>query len=66
MLVTHIPIHPDSIGRNKINIFGHTHDNKQGTLGPKYFCMCAEALNYTPISLEDVKKKAQDQIGETW
>ena len=44
MLFTHIPVHEGSIGKSKANIFGHTHDHKQGLLGPKYFCMCAEAL----------------------
>ena len=65
MLLTHIPIHPNSISRWKANIHGHLHANVV-TLGdsrvpdPRYVSVCMELLDdYTPISLEDLKKRAK-------
>jgi calcineurin-like phosphoesterase family protein len=66
MIFTHIPIHPDSIGKSKANIHGHVHTHEQGGFGPKYFNVACEALNYVPISLEDIKKAVQKQTGEVW
>ena len=66
MMLTHIPIHSYSIGKNHANIHGHTHDKSQGLLGPKYFNICCEALDYTPIALEDLKSRVQKQLGEKW
>lgn len=62
MLLTHIPIHPNSLSRWRINIHGHLHSNVV-TIGDtqvpddRYFSVCMERLDdYTPISLEDIKK----------
>ena len=58
MILSHIPIHSDSRGRFGANIHGHTHSNnvmKDGAKDPFYFCVCVEQINYTPISLEEVK-----------
>lgn len=62
MILSHIPIHPESLGRWGVNIHGHTHANRV-LLGlskipdKRYFCVCMEQLDdYTPISLEEVKK----------
>ena len=54
MILTHIPIHPDSLERFRGNIHGHIHSRKAP--GPKYFNASVEAIDYTPISLEAVKK----------
>lgn len=64
MILSHIPIHPDSIRRWGANVHGHTHDlNVMTGFGTqkdeRYICVCMEQINYTPISLEDVKKKIQ-------
>jgi calcineurin-like phosphoesterase family protein len=70
ILVTHIPVHPGSLGRWGFNIHGHLHDrvvmreitNSEYPSGsaeepdPRYFNVSVERLNYTPISLEEVKK----------
>ncbi len=51
-LLTHIPIHPDSLSRWKANIHGHVHND---TLEDKrYVNISVENINYTPISLEQI------------
>lgn len=55
MILTHIPIHPNSLGRFKANIHGHIHG--QPAFGPQYFNASVEAIDYTPVSLEDIKKR---------
>lgn len=60
MIMTHIPIHSDSMGRFKVNIHGHLHTNQvmlEGKPDPRYFSVCVERIDYTPISLEDIKKR---------
>lgn len=49
LIFSHIPIHPESLGRFKGNIHGHTHG--QHALGGKYIDVCVEAVNYTPVPL---------------
>ena len=59
MLLTHIPVHPDSLGRWTANVHGHLHSNEvmlNGVPDPRYLCISMERFNYTPISLEDVIK----------
>ena len=59
MIFTHIPIHPESLGRFKANVHGHIHATP--SFGPKYINVSVEALDdYTPVSLEDLKKKLSD------
>lgn len=58
MILSHIPIHSESRGKFIANIHGHTHGNnimKDGVKDPFYFCVCVEQINFTPISLEEVK-----------
>ena len=58
--MSHIPIHPDSLGRFTGNIHGHLH-NKRVMLGNKidhrYISACVEHHNYTPISFEELQKQ---------
>lgn len=49
---SHIPIHPDSLGRYKFNVHGHLHSDNIDD--KRYICVSAEQVNYTPISYEDV------------
>lgn len=60
-VLTHIPIHTDSIGRGaKGNIHGHTHERcvmLDGIKDSRYINVCVEQTNYTPISLEELKSK---------
>lgn len=60
-LLSHVPIHPESLSRWKANVHGHTHSNRV-MLGeaadPRYICVCMEQLdNYTPVSLEEINKR---------
>jgi calcineurin-like phosphoesterase family protein len=70
--ITHIPIHPDCLGRFKGNIHGHIHQRKvmevrpkgwEGVVDPRYFCISAEQINYTPIEWNDLRKKFYTQLG---
>ena len=51
-ILSHIPIHPDSIERWKGNIHGHLHGNTMSD--PRYFSVCVEQINYTPIDMEEI------------
>lgn len=54
-LLTHIPIHPQSISRWKGNIHGHLHD--KGLDDWNYMNVSVERLiDYSPISLEEVNQ----------
>jgi calcineurin-like phosphoesterase family protein len=57
MILSHIPVHPDSIKDGWVNVHGHIHNNMSvRALGPKYVNMCVEHWNYTPVALEDLQK----------
>ena len=69
LLLTHIPVHTESLARWGFNVHGHTHaNNVEIDIGvtpgmfiqpdPRYLCVSVEQehMNYTPISLEQVKK----------
>lgn len=52
-ILTHIPIHPQSVERWTANIHGHLHAN---TLPDnKYLNVSVERLNYTPIDFEEIR-----------
>jgi len=64
-ILSHFPIHPDSITkRYKTNVHGHIHYNIvkdiNGVPDGRYFNICVEHINYTPISLEDMRKQIAD------
>jgi calcineurin-like phosphoesterase family protein len=69
--ITHIPIHPDCLGRFRGNIHGHIHQrtvmmldgDKFKVPDPRYFCISAEQINYTPIEWNDLRKKFYAQLG---
>lgn len=66
MLLTHIPIHPDSLYRYSANIHGHLHEKRvmlNGEIDKRYYSVSVEQINYTPISLEDLVKKVNVQQG---
>lgn len=69
MLLTHIPVHPESLARWGVNIHGHLHANRVmvpeceyspcGSQIPdsRYFNVSVEQINYTPISIEEIKQR---------
>lgn len=64
-IMSHIPIHPGSMGRWKLNIHGHLHQNSvgndfyddPGNVGnpdPRYVCVSVEHTGFKPILLSKV------------
>ena len=50
--LSHAPIHPDEL-RGKINLHGHTHSHNIDD--NRYFNCSMENINYTPISLHEIR-----------
>ena len=79
MILSHIPVHSDSLGRFGVNVHGHTHANRvkkargvdaeTGTvlysdeIDPRYHCVCVEQTNFRPILFEDVIKRIEAEGG---
>jgi len=79
MIFSHVPIHPESLGRFGTNIHGHLHANrvmkivgvnrKSGELeygneiDPRYFNVSVECIDFAPISLEEVNKRILSEGG---
>lgn len=70
MILSHIPIHSESLGRFGTNIHGHTHANRVMTgiknfkIDPRYHCVCVEQTDFRPILFEDVIKRIKEEGGE--
>lgn len=72
MILSHIPIHTESLGRFGVNIHGHLHsnrvmkDNGYGgrVIDPRYHCVCVEQTDFRPILFEDVLKRIKEEGGE--
>lgn len=72
MILSHIPLHPESLGRFGVNIHGHLHsnrvmmDNGYGgrVIDPRYHCVCVEQTDFRPILFEDVLKRIKEEGGE--
>jgi calcineurin-like phosphoesterase family protein len=74
MILSHIPIHPESLGRFGVNIHGHLHANRvmvplamSGVLDridTRYHCVCVEQTpDFAPILFEDVIKRIEAEGG---
>lgn len=61
-IMSHVPVHRESIGRFKANVHGHTHTNcvelDDGSIDPHYLSMCVEQphVAYTPVPWYRVKE----------
>ena len=70
-ILSHIPVHPDSLYRFGSNIHGHLHANrvmkineyKQKVIDERYYCACVENTDYRPILLEKVFENIKKQGG---
>lgn len=68
LLLSHIPVHPNSLGRWPVNVHGHLHSNNvtlesTGIPDPRYYCVCMEQLkDYTPVSLETIKLHVKNTL----
>ena len=73
MILSHIPIHSESLGRFGVNIHGHLHANRVMLPGfngkitdivdVRYHCVCVEQTDFAPILFEDVIKRIEAEGG---
>lgn len=75
VIMSHIPIHPESLGRFGVNIHGHLHAHKvmKEEIRPlrmltsstvtvpdrRYVCVSVEQTNWRPITLEEAMSRAE-------
>lgn len=73
MIFSHVPIHPESLGRFGTNIHGHLHANRvkkiksvnvrtgeleySDEIDPRYFNVSVEQIDFAPITLEEVNTR---------
>jgi calcineurin-like phosphoesterase family protein len=76
MILSHIPIHEESLGRFGVNIHGHLHTRRVMTKGwtknsgttkvidVRYHCVCVEQTpDFAPILFEDVIERIKNEGG---
>lgn len=79
LILSHVPVHQDSLARFGCNIHGHLHANRvmkargvdaktgdvlYGTdIDPRYHSVCVEQTDFAPILFEDVLKRIQAEGG---
>jgi len=54
-ILTHVPIHPDSLRRFGINVHGHLHD--QIIHDPRYVNVSVEKTGYAPLPLDEAFRR---------
>ena len=80
MILSHIPVHAESLGRFGVNIHGHLHANrvkrargvnvKTGEVlysddnDVRYHCVCVEQTDFAPILFEDVIRRIEAEGGK--
>lgn len=67
IILSHIPVHEESLGRFGCNVHGHLHANRvmrNDCVDERYYCVSVEHTNFRPILLEEVIKKIKEQGGE--
>ena len=80
MILSHIPVHAESLGRFGVNIHGHLHANRvkkargvDARTGEvlysdendvRYHCVCVEQTDFAPILFEDVMRRITAEGGE--
>ena len=63
LLLSHIPVHPLSLGKAIANVHGHVHANvADDHFGKQYINVSVEVVDYTPVALEDLKKLALKRL----
>lgn len=79
MILSHIPVHADSLGRFGVNIHGHLHAGRVrkargvdavtgevlygSELDLRYHCVCVEQTDFAPILFEDVLERIRAEGG---
>jgi len=73
MILSHIPLHTDSLARFGTNIHGHLHANRvmtrdffsdESEIDTRYHCVCVEQTDFAPILFEDVIKRIKEEGGQ--
>lgn len=71
MILSHVPVHTDSLERFGCNIHGHLHANRvmktdygREVIDPRYFNVSVECIDFAPILFEDVIKRIEEQGGQ--
>lgn len=80
LILSHIPVHQESIARFGCNIHGHLHANRvmksrgidaktgqilySDQIDPRYHNVSVEQIDFAPILFEDVCKKIKEEGGE--
>ena len=74
MILSHIPVHPESLGRFGVNIHGHLHANRVmrdlaacgrlDVVDTRYHCVCVEQTpDFAPILFEDAIARIKAEGG---
>jgi calcineurin-like phosphoesterase family protein len=79
LILSHIPVHPESLARFGCSIHGHLHANRVmkargvdaktgevlygNEIDPRYFNVSVEQIDFAPILFEDVLRRICDQGG---
>jgi calcineurin-like phosphoesterase family protein len=58
-ILSHIPIHPECLKEDWINVSGHLHSNNLSDR--RYINVSVEQINYTPVLLEDILKQRRNE-----
>lgn len=76
LIMSHIPLHEESVKQRWLaNVHGHLHDGRvmmprfemfddglpTSVVNPRYLCVSAEHVNYTPISMDEVYTRIRAQ-----
>lgn len=75
-MLSHIPMHVDSLSRWDCNLHGHMHsgrvmmiravdyDTEEEVLDPRYFCVSVEHTDYAPMHFDEIatRVKAQKEL----
>lgn len=79
LILSHVPVHHDSLARFGANIHGHLHANRVrkargvdavtgnilygNEIDPRYHCVCVEQTDFAPILFEDVLNRITTEGG---
>ena len=74
MILSHVPVHTESIARFGTNIHGHLHANRvlmyaqfghgaNNIIDPRYFNVSVEQIDFRPILFEEAIKRIKEQGG---
>lgn len=75
IVLTHIPIHVDSLERYGTNVHGHLHAKevlmsykpgfflrKRRIIDPRYLCVSVEHTDYAPVTLDEVRRRIAARV----